>query len=186
MPIMPAVRRLVARRPWVQWLVVVIIAAAVAAAVADVMAGVETARRSWGSTTTVWIAAHDIERGEPIVVETLEVPLAVRPERAASDPAGEVARQAIGRGEIVTSRDVVDDDGSAPDGWLVAPVRESLPSGAGPGEQVRVVSGGFVIADDAVVVGFVDDVTLVAVPPDAAPLLPAASATTDLALLRIP
>jgi hypothetical protein len=186
MPIMPTVRRLVARRPWVQWLVILALALGVAASVADAMAGVEAARRSWATTTTVWIATHDAAPGEPIDVEPVEIPLAIRPEHVASDPHGAVARQTIGRGEIVTTLDLVDEGGSlGPVGWLVAPVRESLPSGASVGERVRVSSDGFVIAETGVVVGFVDDVTLVAVPADVAPLLPAAVGTT-VALLRTP
>jgi hypothetical protein len=185
MPIMPTVRRLVARRPWVQWLVIIVLSLGVAASVADAMAGVEAARRSWETTTTVWIARHDTEPGEPVDVESVEIPSAIRPEHVATDPHGEVARQTIGRGEIVTTLDLVDERGLAPVGWLLAPVRESLPSGARVGERVRVTSDGFVIAETGVVVGFVDDVTLVAVPADVAPLLPAASSTT-LALLRTP
>ena len=187
MPIMPALRRLVARRPWIQWLVIGALASGVAATVADAMAGVDAARRSWGSTSTVWVAVHDAEPGDLVAAEAVDVPVAIRPVHAADGPDGSVARQAIGRGEIVTDLDVVDtDDDLAPAGWLVAPVRESLPSGAVVGERVQVAADGFVIAADGVVTGFVDDVTLVAVPPDVAPLLPAASDTTAVALLRSP
>ena len=72
----------------------------------------------------------------------------------------------------------------APPDWLVAPLRESLPSGAAVGERVQVVSDGFVLATEAVVIDHVDGVTLVAVPPDVAPLVPAAS--DSVALLRAP
>lgn len=187
MPMMPAVRRLVARRPWIQWLVIAAVAIGLAASVADAMARVDAERAAWGSSVTVWVAAHDISPGEPIAVEALEVPEAVRPVGAADDPAGAVARQVIGRGEIVTEVDIVDSDGSlAPPGWVIAPVRESLPSGAGLGDRVQVASDGFVIASDALVVGFVDDVALVAAPAEVAALLPAASVTTSVALLRTP
>jgi len=163
------------------------IAIAVAALVADAMAGVDAAQRAWGTTAHVWVATHDLEMGEPLTVEVREIPAAVRPPGAIDDPRDAVARHTIGRGEIVTTVDVVDLDGSfAPPDWLVAPVRESLPSGATTGERVVVVSDGFVVAPEGVVVGSVDDVTLVAVPPDAAPLLPAASDTTRVALLRSP
>lgn len=187
MPIMPVVRRLVARRPWIQWLLIVLIALGVTAEVADAMAGVAAARRSWGTSATVWVATADASPGAPVHVEPIEVPVAIRPPHAARDPQGAVARHQIGGGEIVTTLDVVDADGSpAPPGWLVAPIRESLPSGATLGERVRVASDGFVIAEEGIVVGFVDDVTLVAVPPEVAPLLPAASDTTTVALLRTP
>lgn len=187
MPMMPAVRRLVARRPWVQWIVIMAVAIGLAASVADAMARVDAERARWGSAVTVWVAKHDVSPGDLLAVEALEVPVAVRPDGAAGDPNGAVARQDIGRGEIVTEADIVDADGSlAPPGWVVAPVRESLPSGAGLGDRVQVASDGFVIASDARVVGFVDDITLVAAPADVAALLPAASVSTDVALLRSP
>ena len=187
MSIMPAVRRLVARRPWIQWLVIVALAGGVAVSVTDAMARVEAERATWGSSVTVWVAADDISPGQPIAVDAMEVPVAVRPDGAAADPDGTTARQAIGRGEIVTELDVVDvGDSLSPVGWLVAPIRESLPSGAQLGDRVQVTSDGFVLAPDAMVVGFVDDVTLVAAPPDVAALLPAASTTTGVALLHTP
>lgn len=187
MRIMPTVRRLVARRPWVQWVVIVTVALGVAAAVADAVAGVEAARRAWGTSTTVWVTTDAAPAGAAIRVTAIEVPVALRPPDAAIDPHGSIARHEVGRGEIVSTHDIVGEDGSlAPSGWLVAPIRESLPSGAVLGERVAVASDGFLIADDGVVVGFVDDVTLVAVPPEVAPLLPAASATATTALLRAP
>ena len=184
MPVMPRVRRVVARHPWVQWVVIVSMAVVVTAVAAEAMARVDAERASWGRTTSVWVAVRDVQAGEPIEAEQRDVPEAVRPPGAVVVREGAVARQAVGRGEIVTDLDVVDPDGSiAPPEWLVAPVRESLPSGATIGEHVQVASDGFVLASDGIVVGFVDDATLVAVPPDIAPLLPAAAAA---ALLRTP
>lgn len=187
MPVMPRVRRVVARRPWIQWALVAALAAGVAASVADAMAGLDAERAAWGRPVTVWVAAHEVGAGDVVVAEPATVPTAVRPEGAVRDPGGAIARQTIGRGEIVTEVDVVDDErGLAPADWLVAPVRESLPSGAMVGERVLVASDGIVLAPDAIVIGFVDDVTLVAAPPDVAPLLPAASDTSRVALLRTP
>lgn len=186
MPLITArLRRLVARRPWVQWVVIGLLAAAVATSVSVRMAELEAARRSWGTTARVWVATRDVAVGEPIAVEAVDVPVDVRPPGATDDPSGAIARQEIGRGEIVTTIDLVDHS-TTPAGWLVAPVRESLPSGAVIGERVSVVSDGFVLAGEGVVTGFVGDVTLVAVPAEVAPLLPAASDTTRVALLRAP
>jgi hypothetical protein len=187
MRIMPTVRRQVARRPWLQWVVIGAVALGVAASVADVMAEVGAARRAWGTATTVWVTTEHVRAGEPIRVEAIDIPAAIRPPDAAPDPHGAIARHAVGRGEIVSTADIVGADGSlAPRGWLVAPIRESLPSGAVVGERVGVASDGFLIAGEGVVVGFVDDVTLVAVPAEVAPLLPAASAAATTALLRSP
>jgi hypothetical protein len=187
-PMLPALRRVAARRPWLQWAVITTVALAVAATVADTMAAVDAEREEWGESVAAWVAAADHDIGDVLAAEVREVPLAVLPDDAVGDdPSGALARQSIGRGEIVTTLDAVDGDrGIAPAAWLVAPVRESPPSGVGVGERVQVVSDGFVMAAEGIVVGFHDDVTLVAVDPSVAPLLPAASDTAHVALLRRP
>lgn len=183
------VRRLVARRPWIQWVVIAAIGVAVAASVADAMADVEAERASWGTSVTVWVAADDLAAGDPIVGEAVGVPASVRPPGAIDDLDAVVARQAIGKGEIIVRHDVAPTDDElalAPAGWLVAPVEEHPPSGAGAGDRVQVASDGIVLATDGIVVGAADGVTLVAVPADVAPMLPLASSTTRIALLRVP
>lgn len=188
MPLMPRIRRVVARRPWLQWIVVAALATATAATVADAVAAVDAERAGWGTGVPVWVAATDVAPGEPIDADRVEVPRAVRPLRAVDDPNGRRARQSVGRGEIVTEVDVLPDRelALAPEGWLVAPVRESTPSAAPLGASVQVVSDGFVLAERAVVVGFADDVVLLAVPADLAPLVPAAADTSRVTLLRFP
>lgn len=188
MHVMPRVRRLVARRPWVQWFAIAIAGVAVGASVADEMARLDAERASWGERVEVWVAIAETTVGEPIEAEPIEVPIAIVPHGAVHRLQPDaVARQTIGRGETIVDVDVwTPHDASAPPGWLVAPVEESPPSGAAPGEHVRVVSDGFVVATDGIVVGRVDQVTLVAVPEDLAPLLPAASTTTGVTLLRVP
>lgn len=186
MTVMPVVRRLLARRPWVQWAAIVAIAVGAAASVADAMSELAAERAAWGTAATVWVATEDLEVGDRIAAEAVSVPAAVRPAGAVDDPEGAVARQAIGRGEVVARYDVMapgDELALTPAGWLVAPVEEAPRSGAALGERVQVASEGFVVADEAVVVGTLDDITLVAVPPDVAPLLPAA---TRITLLRAP
>lgn len=184
MPMMPRVRRIVARRPWVQWVVVAVLATGVGATVHDAMARVDAARTAWGRTVTVWVATRDVVAGETIAAEPTGVPAAIRPPGAVDDPAGSIARQAIGAGEIVTALDLVDgEQGLAPAGWLIAPAHEARPSGAAVGERVQVASDGYVLTDEAVVVGFVDDVTLVAAPADVAAVV---SGAADVTLLRSP
>lgn len=190
MSLLPRLRRLVARRPWIQWVLIAIVAAVVAASVNDAVAELERERGEWGTSATVWIASRNAAAGDPIAAERAEVPAAVRPDGAID--AGEavhdaIARQAIGRGEIVVDHDVMTTDGSlAPTGWLVVPVEESPPSGATLGERVQVASDGFVLADEGMVVGFVEGATLVAVPDDVAPLLTAATSARHHTLLRMP
>lgn len=185
-----AVRRAVARRPWVNWVAIGCLSIVVMAGLRTRLHAVDEARAGWGETASVWVAAGDIDVGEPLETTLLEVPISVLPERAVSDsPAGTPARRQIGRGEIVTDLDVMPDGvlaGLTPDGWLVTPVEESPASGAALGDRVQVASGGFVLAQAAVVVGFTDQVTLIAVPAEIAPLVPAAAETGRVTLLRMP
>lgn len=189
MPLLPRLRRVIARRPWIQWFVIVSLALALGAAVEDAVSAVERERDAWGESVTVWIATSDTDVGDVVDARSDAVPVAIRPERATgTDPTGSAARQAIGRGDIVTDLDVMPPDDElalVPDGWLVAPLRQSTPSGAGLGDAVLVASDGFVVAE-GLVVGFVDDVTLVAVPAVDAPLVPAAAETARVTLLRVP
>ena len=73
-----------------------------------------------------------------------------------------------------------------PAGWLAVPIRESPASGARLGDRVHVVSDGFVISADGLVVGVHDDATLVAVPSDEAPSIPASADAGGLTLLLVP
>jgi hypothetical protein len=123
------------------------------------------------------------------------VPIALVPPSAigtgVDDIAGLVARQHVGTGEIVTTDDVGRLGQTAPaalvpDGWLAVPIVESPASGAQVGARVQIVSDGVVLAPDGRVVGYHDDVTLVAVPADAAPAIPAAAAAGGVALLLVP
>jgi len=183
-------RRMVARRPWLQWLLIVALAAGVTASVHDRMKALDAERSAWGATTDVWVSDTVHATGDEIVAVRSEVPVAVVPDGALDEsPIGLTARQRIGLGEIVTEDDVMvpDDEGAlVPAGWLITPVDESTPSGSELGERVQVASGGYVIADRAVVVGFVEQVTLVALPADIAPLVPAAAESSDVTLLRVP
>jgi hypothetical protein len=183
-------RRLVARRPWLYWIVIAAAALAAASQVSTRLDDVDDARAAWGTTRTVLVAAEPAAPGEALIVTAVEVPLAVVPAAAlaAHDTSSLVARQAIGVGEIVTEPDVTGGGPLAlvPPGWLAVPVIESPPSGASAGDLVRLVSEGVVLAPDAVVAGHHDDVSLIAVPADVAAVIPTASAAGTLVVLRHP
>jgi Flp pilus assembly protein CpaB len=184
-----ALRRLVARRPWVHWLVVAATATAFAASVLDRIDRVDAARDSWGRTVTVAVATARLRPGDELRAEERELPAAMVPEGAVSGPVAGVVRQHLGPGEIVTELDVAAPGGPQamlPDRWLAVPVVEQPPSGAVVGDRVQVVSDGFVLSADALVVGLLDDVTLVAVPADEAAALPAAANAGGLTLLLRP
>ena len=104
-----AVRRLLARRPWLYWLVVLLLALAIAATVRQRVGGIDAARRGWGETQAVLVARYDAGPGDTIEVEVRDVPLAIVPGAAlTTDVAGSalLARQDVSAGEIVTDTDV--------------------------------------------------------------------------------
>jgi hypothetical protein len=182
MQLFPRVRRIVARHPWSQWLVIATLAVLTAASVDARLAAADEAAANWGDATTVWVAPTAVDVGSPVAAHRLEVPVGVVPVDAVrTDPTGSTARRTIGSGEIVTAGDL-SGARSAPADWLIAPLRESPPSGAVDGEAVVIVTDGFVLADTAVVVGRDDGVTLVAVPAAIAPSIPGDAVT----LLRHP
>jgi hypothetical protein len=135
------------------------------------------------------MAIEPIEVGEPLRVDLREIPIAVVPQGAITDVTDLVARRRIGEGEIVVGLDVAADRGAqamTPRGWLAVPIIESPRSGASVGDRVQVASDGFVLTTQALVVDRFDDITVLAVPADDAPLLPAAADAGALTLLLEP
>ncbi len=184
-----AVRRVLAKRPWIYWLFVSVVALAVAASILDRADRVDAERAAWGETVTVFVADRALAPGDPLSVDAHEVPAGMVPTGRIASPDGLVARQHVGEGEIVTDVDVVASGGPqamTPDGWLGVPIVESPNSGARLGDRVQVVSDGVVISGEAIVVGHHDDVTVVAVPAEVAPAVPAAADARSLSLLLIP
>lgn len=179
-------RRLVAKRPWIYWLVVAALAAWTYSVVAGHAKRLDAARDEWGATAPVVVAGAATAPGEPIVGEVVEWPESLVPPGAVSSmPPGAVARLPIAAGDPLRAADLAAAGalGLVPDGWLAVPISESPASGAAVGDRVQVVSEGVVVAERALVVGFVDDATLVAAPADVAPTLALA---TDPVLLRVP
>ena len=190
-----AVRRLLARRPWIYWLVVLVLGLATGAAMHHRVAAVDEARRRWGETETVLVASTDARPGDAMQVDVRELPVAIVPLGAlpADTQPGDmlVARQDVMAGEIVTSADIgrIGYDGAAallPDGWAAVPLVESPPLGAPVGARVQIAGDGIVLAPDAIVVGYHDDVTLIAVPAGVAPMVAAGAAAGGVAVLLLP
>jgi hypothetical protein len=97
----------------------------------------------------------------------------------------------VSAGEIVTAVDV-GRGGQAgpaallPDGWAAVPIVESPAAGAPIGARVQVVGDGVVLAGDAIVAGYHDDVTLVGVPADVAAMVAAGAQAGGVTLLVVP
>jgi hypothetical protein len=171
------VRRLVARHPWLRGLAILTLAACVGGSVLAAMARVERERESWGTSTTVVVAARDVAPGETMSGATVarEAPLALAPPTAVHTLApSATATQRIAAGEIVVESDVVRVGGPLallPAGWLAVTVPDStggsaLESGAlfRPGDPATVLADGAVIAADAVVVAVAAQSIVVGVP----------------------
>ena len=187
------VRRVLARRPWIYWMVVAAVAAGGAIATASVLGGVDDERVRWGETAVVVVTTRDVTAGEPLAGRTAEhrYPIAMIPPGAVpSLDAGVAARHRLGVGEIVVDVDVAPTTAPSsltPHGWLAVAVVEGVASGATIGDHVVVASEGVRLADDALIVGHGDGVTIVAVPENEAPMVAAASSSTaGVALLLRP
>jgi hypothetical protein len=189
-----AVRTQLARRPWIHWAVVVVATVTTVAVLRDRVAGIDEARQAWGDARGVLVARGNARPGELLGVDVREVPIALVPPGALEPGAiGEqlVARQDVTAGEIVTAVDVgrAGQTGAGallPDGWAAVPIVESPPSGASIGSRVQIAGGGVVLAPDAIVTGYHDDVTLVAVPAAVAPMVAAGAQVDGVAVLLLP
>jgi hypothetical protein len=186
------VRHVLARRPWLYWLAVAVLAAIAGLVVADAASGVDAARRAWGTTRSVVVAAVDVAPGTDLegVTEVRSLPAPMVPAGAVAElPVEATARQVLAAGEIVMTHDVAATTGPQaliPDGWRAVPVAEPFPSGAAVGDEVAAASGGIVVAGEGVVVGLLAEGVLVAVPVDVAPQVAHAAATGELTLLLAP
>ena len=185
-------RHVLARRPWLYWSAVLALAAFAGWSVAAAAAGVDEARRAWGATRDVVVATDDLAPGQAL---SGRVAVRPRPAPAVADaaltsvPPDATARQHVAAGEVLVERDVAAPGGPLaliPRGWVGVAVAEPVPVGAAVGDHVAPVSGGAVLAPDAVVVGHAAEALLVAVPADEAPQVAQAAATGELSLLLVP
>ncbi|MEO8267782.1 MAG: hypothetical protein ABI706_19940, partial [Ilumatobacteraceae bacterium] len=181
------VRLMVARHPAIYWLTVSVVAAAVALGAARAVDGVDAARRSWGRQQTVWVASAPSEPGQPIRSAPRHMPSAVVPADAVgTEPAGALARQHVGAGEIITGADINPRGtaGLVPNGWVAF----ALPPAVGQfgvGDHLSVYAAGQ-LASAGLVVGDTDAALMVAVPADAAATIATALLTDAVTLALTP
>jgi hypothetical protein len=187
-------RRLLIKRPWIYWVIVVAAAISLAVDVRDRLSVVDEAAAEWGTTASVLVAESEMRPGDALIASTRPFPVAMVPNAALSPSDvdalnGAIARQHIAAGEIVTDRDVAARNAPQsliPVGWLAVPVFESLQSGATVGDWVQLVSDGFVVSERGQIVGHVDETTLIAVPESEAPLIAAAAQADAVTLILMP
>jgi hypothetical protein len=185
-------RNVLARRRWLYWAAVALLAAAAALVMASAGAAVDDARRSWGETRTVFVATADVVPGAALdgAAERRVLPVPLIPAAALGEvPVGAVARQHVSRGEVVVAADVAPTatpQALIPAGWSGVAVAEAVPSGAVTGDAVTAVAEGVVLAAEGLVVGRSGAAVLVAVPDGDAPAVAMAAAAGTLALLLVP
>lgn len=167
MRLLPRLRLLLARRPWLYWLAVGVCAAAIWVSMSAAERSVARERSQWGTTERVWVTDGAVATGEPIVASARDLPLAMLPAAAVTAPPTGVAAHPLAEGEVVVATDLVDDGDLAPAEWLVfaVPANGSPALAAG---DAAVVFGSGQRWCDGVVVALGEQTVEVAVAPDCA------------------
>lgn len=192
MRLFPRLRLLLARRPWLYWLVVGLCAAIVWLSVAAAADGVEAERARWGTSQRVWVTESAVAAGSPVVAVARDYPLAMVPTAAVTAAPNGVAAHDLAAGEVVVQGDVAAADRLAPADWLVF----AIPAAHGPeivtGDTVAIFGSGQWWCDGIVMGVNLDDSTIdgglveLAVPPECAPSLSAQLALGAVTLARAP
>lgn len=171
-------RVVLARRPWIYWLVVGLLAAGLGAIVHEQLARVDEARRAWSETRRVFVADRDLSPGEPLAVTSVELPVAALPATAVDElPTDVVLRRSLVRGEVLVDADIGSGRGPAAragPGTVVVPISDPLVTTAEHGLTVAVYAEGLVLAETATIVDTADEIVFVAVEPTVAPAVAAA------------
>lgn len=184
-------RLVLARRPWIYWVVVAALAVAAASSVRSEMASIASERDTWGSTRSVVVARHQLEPGDPVTADLVSLPLAALPDDALTEEPDDavVVRQRVAAGEILTRLDVTSRPGPAAladPSTVVVALSDPLARDVVVGLNVQVAADGLVLATAARVTGVVDDVIFVAVSATEAPTVAAAAQQGSASLLYLP
>lgn len=181
---LPRIRLVLARRPWLRWLVIAVCTAAVGAQVLAAQSSLERERGTWGASRAVWVAESDTAAGAPVSARRVEWPEAVLPASVLRElPASPIAARRVAAGQLLTALDLVG-DASVPPGWEVFAVPgDGLPQLA-PTESIAVYSGGTRLCDGTTGSDGGEGLVEVAVPSSCAAALSAALAAGDLVVAR--
>ena len=190
MQITVRIRQELARRPWLHWLLVAALAATAAGAARAVVVRADAERQRWGTVADVLVATADVAPGDLLTtaVEQRQLPVAMIPPGAVRDvDSGQLARQHVSVGEVVTEVDVAPGAGPqslVPPGHVAVPVDEAVASGAAIGDRVMVAADGIELARGVVVAA--GETPVVAVPARDGPTVAAAAAGGSVMLLLEP
>ena len=153
MRLLPRLRLLLARRPWLYWSAVGACAIAVWVSMSAASAGVERERAEWGTTQRVWVTNGAIGAGEPIRASAHEFPVAMVPADAVDVAPTGVAAHALSAGEVVVPGDFAGDRGLLPLEWLVFAVPVDGGPALAPGDSVAVFGSGQHWCDGVTIAG---------------------------------
>jgi hypothetical protein len=158
------------RHPRTMWAVAAMLAVSAAGVVIARQQSIESARSSWGRSTTVYVAARTTPAGQPLQAHTRSYPLAVVPPSAVTRwPAQALARHTVQAGEVIVNADLVGSGVAArvPTGWQAVTVVTSARFVGAVSDSVVVYADGVAVSDGIVVHVDAAEVT-VAVPADRA------------------
>lgn len=185
MSILPRLRMLLARRPWLYWLIVGMCAIAVWLSVSSAQAQVTQERDSWGTTRKVWVASGPVVAGEVLRATVAEYPTAmVSPSAVSSLAAGALAARSIADGEVVVAADVAV-EGLVPSEWVVFAVPLDGAPSLIVGDEVSVFGSGQLWCG-GMAAAFSESTVEIAVPADCAASLSAQLALGAVTLARHP
>ena len=179
------VRLVLARRPWLYWLIAGTFAALAALQVWAAHDDALRSRDSWGTTRQVWVVSADVAAGGAIVAERHEYPVAVLAGDVVDDlPIGAIAARPLARGSVLTADAMVGDQAIAPDWVVVALAAEHAPTLV-DGDGVTLFAGGVRLCDGRVV-GVTEASVEAGVPPECAAQVSTQLTATDILLARHP
>jgi hypothetical protein len=165
--LLPRLRLVLARRPWLYWLVVALCAGIAWLQWSTVQDDAERARRSWGTSRTVLVAIESARAGEALRVELRAYPAAMVPSDAVVDiPAEVVAAREVAAGAMLVPSDLLGTD-DIPADWVVVAVPADDAPSFSRGQHAAAFANGVRSCDGVVDAASVDHVE-VAVPPTCA------------------
>jgi hypothetical protein len=177
------VRLVLARRPWLYWLMAGCIAAPAGLQVWSVHDAAVQARAAWGATRAVWVVAADTAAGQPVVAERHDYPTAVLAGDVIDDlPPDPIAARHLAHGTVLTADALVGPQALAPDWVVVALGAERAPSLVA-GDGVSLFAAGTRLCDGTVAAATAERVE-VGVPPDCAATVSSQLAAADIVVTR--
>ncbi len=181
--LLPRLRLLLARRPWLYWLCAATCATIAAGSVASARGAAADARDGWGDTREVWVTTADVATGAALLPERRSYPVAmVPPDAVASWPVPAVAAHPLAKGEVVVAGDLAGDR-AVPSGWVAFLAPAASDSGWVVGTHTALFGTGSHLCD-GVITAVPADAVEVAVPPSCAATVSMFAAGGELVLAR--